>query len=151
MILITRALAAEHKMFCFVFDQIEELLTSVSNIGEVKQLTRLVEGLLSSHAKTEDDLMMLLEHKAAATEASCSKIYKEHHEMDAKLIRVYAAQKADQGVSLLRAAMTSSRRHFAREERIVFPLIEQMIDAQTLMRLGTSWFLRNHSPHNWTI
>ena len=151
MILITRALVAEHKMFCFVFDQIEEILATVSSLGEVKKLTRLVEGLLSSHAKTEDDLLLLLDSQAASAQEPCAKIEQEHREMDSRLVQVYATQKADQAASLLRAAMTASRRHFAREERIVFPVIEKTIDPQTLMRLGTTWFLRNHSPHNWTI
>ena len=46
MIAITRALVAEHQMFCAMFTGV---LANLSGLGEVKRLARLVEGLLRVH------------------------------------------------------------------------------------------------------
>ena len=49
MIAITRALVAEHQMFCAMFTDIGGVLANLSGLGEVKRLARLVEGLLRVH------------------------------------------------------------------------------------------------------
>src|ERR1035438_6402592 len=61
MILITRALSAEHQMFCGVFDEVEKALAGFSRLEEVRRTARLVEGLLLSHAQVEEELLILAE------------------------------------------------------------------------------------------
>jgi hemerythrin-like domain-containing protein len=151
MISITGALVAEHRMFCSLFDQIGQALPTASSLKEIKRLTRLVEGLLLSHAKTEDDLLLLLTQHSRPEEGSYARLQKEHQEVDARLRQVHLANKIDLARSLLIAAMAASRRHFSREERQVFPVIDKILDPELLRRLGTIWFLRKHAPANWTL
>lgn len=151
MISITGALVAEHRMFCALFDQIAAALPASGSLKEIKRATRLVEGLLLSHAKTEDDLLLLLTHHSHFDERSYAQLQKEHQEVDARLRRVCLTNKADQARSLLMAAMAASRRHFKWEERFVFPLLDKLLDPELLRRLGTMWFLRKHAPANWTV
>jgi hemerythrin-like domain-containing protein len=151
MISITGALVAEHRMFCEVFDQIGTSLPTAESVVEIKRVTRLVEGLLLNHAKTEDDLMSLLAHHGRPDKGSYSRLQKEHQEVDARLRRVYLTDKADLARSLLTAAMAASRRHFDREERLVFPMLEKVLDPEMLSKLGTMWFLRKHAPANWAV
>jgi hemerythrin-like domain-containing protein len=40
---------------------------------------------------------------------------------------------------LLLAAVSYSRKHFDKEERIVFPMAERVLNAKTLAALGQSW------------
>jgi hypothetical protein len=47
--------------------------------------------------------------------------------------------------------MAASRKHFQLEERKVFPLIEKGMKPETLLKLGTVWFLQRHAPANWTL
>jgi hemerythrin-like domain-containing protein len=52
------------------------------------------------------------------------------------------AQKATRrkrAQQLLLAAVAHSRQHFDREERIVFPMAEQVLKNQTLTELGRTW------------
>ena len=151
MILITGALAAEHRMFCAVFDQIGEALPKISSLLEIKRLARLVEGLLLRHAQTEDDLLQLVEAEAQPGKSPVSRIKKEHQEMDARITRVYVSKKVVLARSLLTSAMSASRKHFHHEERSVFPWIEKVLAPETLSKLGTIWFLRKHAPANWTV
>jgi iron-sulfur cluster repair protein YtfE (RIC family) len=151
MIPITGVLVAEHRMFCSVFDQIEEILPTVSSLVKIKRLTRLVEGLLLSHAKAEDDLLQLLGKHGRQDNGRYARMRKEHQEVDARITRVYLTNKVDVARGLLSAALAASRRHFSREERLVFPLIQKVVAPEILARLGTIWFMRKHVPANWSL
>jgi hemerythrin-like domain-containing protein len=39
----------------------------------------------------------------------------------------------------LLAAVACSRKHFDKEERIVFPMAEKLLKSNTLLKLGTEW------------
>ena len=151
MILITGALTAEHKMFCAVFDQIDQVLPQLSSLAQAKHLSRLVEGLLLRHAQTEDDLFMLEADHVSGNEAAYQRLHREHQEIDARLTQVRVADKVDRAQALLKATLSASRKHFLHEERTVFPLVERVVRRDTLARLGTVWFLRHHMPVNWTL
>jgi iron-sulfur cluster repair protein YtfE (RIC family) len=138
-------------MFCAVFDQIGSALPSVSSLVEIKRLTRLIEGLLLNHAQAEDDLFQLLGQHDGQDKIRCSHMHKEHQELDAKITRVYLTKKVEQARGLLTAAMAASRKHFSREERLVFPLVEKVMAPEILSKLGTIWFLRKYAPANWTL
>ena len=43
---------------------------------------------------------------------------------------------------ILLNAIAASRKHFDKEERIVFPLAERILKAKTLNELGEEWLLR---------
>jgi hypothetical protein len=151
MIPITRALSAEHQMFRAVFDQVEELLPRLDRLEEVKRLARLVEGLLLSHAKVEGDLMILAQDHEAAGRHRYDHCRHEHEEIDSQLTLVHSARTIARARKLLRGALAASRKHFQREERGVFPLIEKRMQPEALIKLGTVWFLQRHAPANWTV
>jgi hypothetical protein len=142
---------AEHQMFCFVFDQIERTLPGLEGLVEVRRAARLVEGLLLNHAKVEDELLMLAADPRPGDTRQHDHNRKEHQEIDSQLTRVRSTKKIARARSLLRGAMAASRKHFQREERRVFPLIEKRLKPETLIRLGTVWFLQRHAPAHWTL
>ena len=151
MILITRALSAEHQMFCGVFDEVEKALAGFSRLEEVRRTARLVEGLLLSHAQVEEELLILAEQHLPTDPRRYGPCRKEHQEIDSQLTRVRSSSKFDRARSLLRGAMAASRKHFKHEERKVFPLIEKGMAHEALTKLGTVWFLQRHTPANWTL
>ena len=56
-----------------------------------------------------------------------------------------AAQKArtlKDAKRILLGAITASRKHFDKEERIVFPMAERILKAKTLGELGVQWLNR---------
>jgi hemerythrin-like domain-containing protein len=46
---------------------------------------------------------------------------------------------------LLLVAVAHSRKHFDKEERIVFPLAERVLNSKTLTSLGQSWMHRRNT------
>ena len=50
-----------------------------------------------------------------------------------------AAKQLPEARRLMLQAVTASRKHFDREERIVFPLAEKVMKDKTLRELGKIW------------
>jgi hemerythrin-like domain-containing protein len=136
---ITEALFAEHLVFHNLFDHIEATAPGLATLAEVKALAALMESMLKSHSDTEDQLFMgPLEHCFEQIGQRDSFI-EEHHEMDGNLQQAQQAARIKDAKRLLLTAVDHSRRHFDREERIVFPLAEHVLKAKTLTELGKAW------------
>ena len=136
---ITEALMAEHLVFHHMFDHLEANAPKLQTLGEVKAVAALLEALLKTHSDTEDDLFLgPLEHCFEQI-GQRDAFVEEHQEMDGNLQRVQQATRLREAQQLLLAAVAHSRRHFEREERIVFPLAEKVLKQRTLTDLGQVW------------
>ncbi len=136
---ITEALLAEHLVFHSLFDHIEATAPKLKSLSEVKSIAAMMESMLKAHSDIEDELFLgPLEHCFEQIGQRDSFI-EEHQEMDGNLQRVQQATRLKEAQHLILAAVAHSRRHFDREERIVFPLAEQVLKAKTLSDLGQIW------------
>ena len=136
---ITEALYAEHLVFHNMFDHIEATAPALKTLGEVKCLAALMEAMLRSHSDTEDDLFLgPLEHCFEQL-GQRDAFLEEHREMDGNLRLVQQATRLKEAQRRLLTAVAHSRRHFDREERIVFPMAERALKSKTLTELGQTW------------
>ncbi len=136
---ITEALFAEHLVFHNMFDHIEAAIPTLKTVAEVKALSAVMESLLRAHSDTEDQLFIgPLEHCFEQIGQRDS-FHEEHVEIDGNLRLVREAKLLRQAQQLLLAAVTYSRRHFDREERVVFPMAERVLKEKTLTELGQAW------------
>ena len=136
---ITEALYAEHLVFHNMFDHIEATAPKMKTLGEVKCVAGLLEVMLKAHSNTEDDLFLgPLEHCFEQI-GQRDALLEEHREMDGNLRLVQQATRLKEAQRLLLFAVSHSRRHFDREERIVFPVAERALKSKTLTELGQAW------------
>jgi hemerythrin-like domain-containing protein len=136
---ITEALFAEHLVFHNVFDHIEAAAPKLKTLGEVRSLAALMEMLLKAHGDTEDNLFIgPLEHCFEQI-GQRETFHQEHVEIDESLKRIQKAKQVKEARRLLLSAVGYSRRHFDKEERIVFPLAERVLKSKTLTELGRAW------------
>jgi hemerythrin-like domain-containing protein len=136
---ITEALFAEHLVFHNMFDHIEATAPKLKTLAEVKSLAALMESLLAAHSDTEDELFIgPLEHCFEQI-GQRDAFLEEHQEIDASLKNLQQARQLKQARQLLLAAVAYSRKHFDKEERIVFPLAERVLNSKTLSALGQTW------------
>jgi hemerythrin-like domain-containing protein len=139
---ITDALVAEHNIFLTVFDQIERVLPSLATPVEVQTMAKIVEGMLEGHAKTETELAYLALDHVLENDGELVRLHQDHHEIDDRLRKVHTAKTCAEARRLLKLAILSSREHFRWEERLVFPLLERTLQAETLNQLGKTWLQR---------
>ena len=136
---ITEALLAEHLVFHSMFDHIEATATKLKSLGEVKTVAAVMESMLKAHSDTEDELFLgPLEHCFEQI-GQRDAFLEEHREIDENLRLIQNAKQVSRARQLLLAAVTYSRKHFDKEERIVFPLAERVLKAKTLTTLGQTW------------
>jgi hemerythrin-like domain-containing protein len=136
---ITEALFAEHLVFHNMFDHIEATAPKLKTLAEVKSLAALMESLLKAHSDTEDELFIgPLEHCFEQL-GQRDAFLEEHQEIDSSLQNLQEAKTLKQARQLLLSAVTYSRKHFDKEERIVFPLAERVLNSRTLTALGQTW------------
>lgn len=139
MLTITDALLAEHVVLRAVFDEVEELLPDLRGLAQVKTITTLVERLLHRHGHIETELAFAALDHAMAEKRQFRHLYQEHEEIDDRLRQALGAKALTDARRLLKAAVEASRRHFANEERRFFPLIEEQLQGETLLKLGETW------------
>lgn len=136
---ITEALFAEHLVFHNMFDYIEAAAPGLKTLGEVKALAALMEMLLKAHGDTEDNLFLgPLEHCFEQI-GQRETFHQEHVEIDDSLKHIRKAKQVKAARQLLLAAVAYSRKHFDKEERVVFPMAERVLKGKTLTELGRTW------------
>ena len=148
---ITDILLAEHAVFHNLFDYVERIAPRLKTVAEIKLLGAVLEAAMHPHAKTEDELLMgPLEHSLEQIGQS-ETFHDEHEEIEQKLAAVQKAQQFKQARLLLLQVVQRSREHFDKEERIVFPLAEQLLKTGTLSSLGEQWLKRREMTTAKTI
>jgi hypothetical protein len=149
MFTIISALVSEHRKFRAEFTRLERALPQARSLGQIKLMARLVEAMLLEHAAGEEDLVLLALDHVPQHKQQSNRFHQEHQEIDVRLTQVQLARTIEEASLLLRSALGASRRHFKREEETVFPLIERLMGADRLMKLGRIWLLRNQDRHPW--
>ena len=142
---ITEILMAEHAVFHNLFDHIEAVAPRLKTLAEVKALAAVVEKVHEPHSKTEDDLFIEpLEHCFEQIGQN-ETFHEEHKQIEETLAKVHRARTAKDAKKLLLGAMAACRKHFDKEERIVFPLAERVLKVKTLSDLGAAWLKKRES------
>jgi len=143
---ITDALLAEHLVFHNLFDHIENVAPQIQTLAEIKALADVMEKMLKAHSDTEEELFMgPLEH--CFEQIGQREMFElEHEEIDKALLLVQQSSRINKARELLLSAVASSRRHFDKEERIVFPLADRILKVETLHELGQVWIDQRKEP-----
>ncbi len=142
---ITEILMAEHSVFHNLFDHIETVVPRTKTLAEVKSLALLVDKVMAPHSRTEDDLFIEpLEHCFEQIGQN-ETFHAEHRQIEETLARVGRAKSLKDGKRLLLGVIAASRKHFEKEERIVFPMAERVLNSKTLVKLGEQWLKRRET------
>jgi len=136
---ITEILMTEHTVFQNLFDHLEATVPETKTLAVVKALAITMETLTRPHSKTEDELFIKpLEHYFDQIGHETT-FHDEHELIERALAGVLKTKDLKLAKKLLLAAVLASRRHFDKEERIVFPMAERVLKAKTLTELGKQW------------
>ena len=142
---ITEILMAEHAVFHNLFDHIEAVAPRLKTLAEVKALAAVVDKVHEPHSKTEDDLFIEpLEHCFEQIGQN-ETFHDEHVQIEQALARVQKARTLKEAKRGLLSAMAACRKHFDKEERIVFPMAERVLKTKTLSDLGAEWLKKREA------
>jgi len=136
---ITDALLAEHVVFHNLFDYVERAAPGLKSVAEVRSLARMTESLLKAHSRVEEELLVAPLDHCLEQIGQRDTFHEEHEEIDESLKQAQTARSLKQARQFLLSAVIASRKHFDKEERLVFPMAEKMLKAKTLTELWVSW------------
>ncbi|MBC8094450.1 MAG: hemerythrin domain-containing protein [Akkermansiaceae bacterium] len=139
---ITDVLRAEHAVFHNLFDHIETVVPRIKTLAEIKTLANVVEKVHAPHSKTEDDLFIEPLAHCFDQIGQNETFHAEHKQIEETLAAVHKTRTLKDAKKILLNAMAISRKHFDKEERIVFPMAERILKAKTLSELGEQWLSR---------
>jgi hemerythrin-like domain-containing protein len=145
-ITITQALRAEHVVFHNLFDHIERATPEARTLAEIRTLARVMESMLLAHAAVEDGLLMEPLQPTLSHMGQQENFHQEHEEIDGDLRAVFASRKLTEAKWLLQKVVVMSRRHFYKEETVIFPLAERVLSSKSLTTLGRRWAEQRKLP-----
>jgi iron-sulfur cluster repair protein YtfE (RIC family) len=137
--MITHFLLGEHAVFYAQFDNLETHLPEAENLPQVKSMGGMLAAALASHAQLENDLLFTALDPHFGGSGPVAVMRAEHAQIEGSLDQIQAAGELDQAKRTLLNIITLARQHFAKEEQILFPMAQQILDDQTLFELGTQW------------
>lgn len=139
---ITDALLGEHGAFYAQFDRLEEQLPWCRSIAEVREQAALLDAALVSHARLEDELLFASMAAAGLDAGLLESMMDEHQQIADRLARAQGTTDLELGRNELLEAVAIARDHFAKEERMAFPIAETGLGRAELEKLGASWATR---------
>jgi hemerythrin-like domain-containing protein len=145
---ITDALIAEHGVFHGLFDYIERTAPNLKTLGELKAVGGLLEATLDPHSRIEEELFISPLDHCMDQMGQERGFHGEHAEIEATLAEIQTSRSAARARKLLLDAVRACRRHFDKEERIVFPMGERLLKAKTLTALGSE-FQKRREAATW--
>ena len=139
---ITDILRAEHTVFHHLFDQTERAAPQFKTLAEVRSHAQLLNRVMAPHSRTEDELFIDPLESCFDQIGHKETFHHEHELIEAMFVRIEGAGSIKEARRLLLEVIAASRKHFEKEERIVFPMAEHILKAKTLSDLGNEWMKR---------
>ncbi len=138
---ITDALYGEHAALYALFDHCESSAAQWDLAGLI-QAGRFLDAALLSHAEIEDELLFTTLDARMPGGGPVAAMRAEHEAIDGFLASLRDAEDEASARRDLVHAISTARDHFAKEEVVLFPLAESLLDAAELVRLGDVWATR---------
>lgn len=135
---ITDALLGEHGAFYAQFDRLEGLRDGTP-APEVREQAALLAAALVTHAHLEDELLFDRLRAEGGDAGLLETMEEEHRTIAGHLERAQGSGDAARALAELREAVALARDHFAKEERIAFPLADELLGDGVLEELGVRW------------
>jgi hypothetical protein len=133
------ALLGEHAVFYAQFDRLEAELPHTHSATEIREQAGLLASALVTHAKLEDELLFVPMAKAGGDAGLLQVMEEEHEQIALGLDRAQGTNDVERARTELLAAVSLAREHFAREERLTFPLAASLLGVDALRESGGAW------------
>ncbi len=137
---ITDALKGEHGVFYAQFSFIEGQLAGAT-LATIKSLGAMLASALVPHAQVENDILFPAIEEKIGAGGPTTVMRLEHSQIEGMLEELPSADEG-QARGLMRDLFLAARTHFAKEENVLFPMAEQLVEERKLEELGIEWAAR---------
>ena len=136
---IADALLGEHAVFYALFTYMEQSVPTAGSTSQVRTQGAMLAAALASHAHLEEELLFTTLEPHIGTMGPLAVMRLEHEKIEAGLERLPTVEELGQAQELLLQVVAVARKHFAKEERVLFRMATKALSAETLANLGAQW------------
>ncbi len=140
---LTDALLGEHAVIYELFDYLRDTILRSDDIRDLHGAVAVVERLLVSHARIEEDLLFsrLDPHfsQMGEQEGPLAMMRAEHRGIDDLLEAARGEIDGAAIKSTIGQLLDLTHEHFQKEEVVLFPMARQILGEATLTELGDLW------------
>ena len=134
---ITDALRAEHRILRTQLDSLEQLLGAGATLAGLRGGAAQLAAPLLVHAHIEDELLFpALESHIGAGSGPLAVMHAEHEEIERGLTAIDALQGVEDLQETLAHVLDVARQHFIKEDEVLFPMAEALLDGDVLEKLS---------------
>lgn len=133
------ALLGEHGAFNALFNTIENLAESGGELAQIESATATLAAELDSHAALEEKLLFPALEPHLADDELIAEMHAGHEEIQAGLERIENARDIREAVDAVHRTLALARDHFRKEEEVLYPLANRVLDDEAQSRLGEAW------------
>lgn len=145
---VTTGLLGEHGVFYAQFDHLEQVVPNVESLALIKAQAGTLAAALETHAHLEDELLFDVLEPRIGPMGPLAVMRMEHDAIQRALMELPEIENLAEARNRLLQTVRVAREHFAKEEQVLYPMAEQMLDADTLTQQGQRWAERRdvHIP-----
>ena len=124
--------------FNIILKEIEAVLPGVATLGELRILVWVMAGFLQQHGDKEEELLYpaVDQMQAQRGQMELKAMTQEHGELDQQIRQVAKSGDLNQARQQISQLIQAVRQHFDHEESDLFPLAEEVLQAESLVALG---------------
>jgi hemerythrin-like domain-containing protein len=145
---LTHALLGEHAVIYDLFDYLRDTILQSDEVRELHGAVAVVERLLVSHARIEEDLLFARLEPHLGPMGPLAMMRDEHREIEDLL----EAARRESDIAAIKSAIGQlldlTHDHFQKEETVLFPMARQHLDEAKLTELGDEWAARRNVTVN---
>jgi hemerythrin-like domain-containing protein len=142
---IIPALLGEHGVFYALFDHLDNSLEDAHCAGQVKARAGALAAALNSHAEIEDRVLFQPLEAYSALQGPLTVMRLEHTQIEQDLEQIQSLEDLPAVQELARRITAIARQHFLKEEQVVFPFAERVLDPAAMADMGEQWARRRLS------
>jgi hemerythrin-like domain-containing protein len=140
---IIDGLLGEHGVLYAEIDYLEGTIPEEKAVADVQASLAFLAAGVQSHSRLEDELVFVsLERHLDGEQGVIQSMRRMHADLDATFERLRTATDLGVARDLASSAVALAREHFSAEEELCFPLAEDALPQDQLLRLGDTWAAR---------
>jgi len=139
---ITDALLGEHAVFYALFKHMEQSVPTTESLTQMKIQGAMLAAALTGHAQLEEELLFRTLEPHIGSMGPLAVMRMEHDQIEGGLETLPAVRELEQAREVLLQIIEVARGHFAKEERVLYPLASHKLSIETLIDLGAQWAAR---------
>ena len=137
---VTEGLLTEHRLLKILATQLESAAESKGELPMLVGAASMLQKALIDHSRVEDDgLFARLEAAMGGGGGPVAVMRADHEQIEGMLGEIADGTNRDQVARTVREVVGLTRDHFDKEENILFPMAEQVLDEKVLEDLSAPW------------